>query len=266
MRHVKPVIHTHREEHLPSAVKTRELLECENESSLGCCSFGETKSRDYRPQPQFKPLVSTYFKGFMSWMSKGTNAIMDVLPSSSTEDFHLVMIGLDGAGKTTALYRMKLDQYLNTVPTIGFNCERVAGTVGRSAGLTYLVWDVSGQDKIRPLWRSYTRSTDGIIFVLDSADYRTLDEARLELYRAVHYQDNMDIPLLVLANKQDLPKTLGEEEVIKALGLRSLNNVLWSVQLACSITGEGLDTGIEMMHMMIVKKKMMSKRKRNQTR
>lgn len=38
---------------------------------------------------------------------------------------HIVMLGLDSAGKTTALYRLKFDQYLNTVPTIGFNCEKV---------------------------------------------------------------------------------------------------------------------------------------------
>ena len=38
---------------------------------------------------------------------------------------HTYNVGLDGAGKTTALYMMKLDQFLNTVPTIGFNCERV---------------------------------------------------------------------------------------------------------------------------------------------
>ena len=161
---------------------------------------------------------------------------------------------------------MKLDEYLNTVPTIGFNCERVAGTVGRSAGLTFQVWDVCGQEKIRPLWRSYTRCTDGIIFVLDSADYHTLEEARMELHRTVHYQDNKDIPLLVLANKQDLPMAIWEEEVIKSLGLRSLSSPLWSVQLTCSITGEGLDTGIEIMHLMIMKRKMMTKRNRNKTR
>ena len=34
------------------------------------------------------------------------------------------------------------------------------------------------QDKIRPLWRTYTRNTDAIIFVLDSADYRSFDQAR----------------------------------------------------------------------------------------
>eukprot|EP00092_Neocalanus_flemingeri_P083806 GFUD01105203.1.p1 GENE.GFUD01105203.1~~GFUD01105203.1.p1 ORF type:complete len:192 (-),score=65.83 GFUD01105203.1:43-618(-) len=191
---------------------------------------------------------------------------MEVLPSAAKEDFHLVMIGLDGAGKTTALYRMKLDQYLHTVPTIGFNCERVAGTVGRSAGLTFLVWDVGGQEKIRPLWRSYTRCTDGIIFVLDCADHQALDEARMELHRTLQYQDNRDIPLLVLANKQDLPTAIREEEVIKIMGLNSLNSSLWSVELTCSITGEGLDTGIEMMHAMIMKRKIMAKRNRNKTR
>ena len=215
-------------------------------------------------------IPSSYVKSFLSWMSskagKGTSVILDVLPTRSKEDFHLVMIGLDGAGKTTALYRMKLDQYFNTVPTFGFNCERVKGTIGRSAGLTFLVWDVGGQEKIRPLWRSYTRSTDGIIFVLDSADYHTLDEARMELHRTLNYQDNINIPLLVLANKQDLPTALREQEIIEALELRKLKSSLWSLELTCSITGEGLETGIEMMHMMIMKRKVRGKRNRNKTR
>lgn len=67
------------------------------------------------------------------------------------------MLGLDSAGKTTALYRLKFDQYLNTVPTIGFNCEKVRGAVGKAKGAQFLVWDVGGQEKLRPLWRSYTR-------------------------------------------------------------------------------------------------------------
>ena len=80
------------------------------------------------------------------------NASIECLPGQFT-----ALCGPNGAGKTTALYRMKFDQYVNTVPTIGFNCERVKGTMGRSRGLTFLVWDVGGQEKIRPLWRSYTR-------------------------------------------------------------------------------------------------------------
>lgn len=52
------------------------------------------------------------------------SGFLDSLPSTQGT-LHVVMLGLDSAGKTTALYRLKFDQYLNTVPTIGFNCEKV---------------------------------------------------------------------------------------------------------------------------------------------
>ena len=193
----------------------------------GCCSIQQTGT-DYdslipaHTGPSKEPLLSNCVKNFMSWMTekaeKGTSAFLESLPSLSKEDFHIVMIGLDGAGKTTALYRLKFDQYMNTVPTVGFNCERVKGTLGKSKGLTFLIWDVGGQEKIRPLWRSYTRCTDGIIFVVDSSDEDNLDEAKVELWRTMKYQDNKDIPLLVLANKQDLQAALPAPDIEDALG------------------------------------------------
>ena len=139
-----------------------------DEATAGCCSLQTSHgATDYdslisgHGLPSKEPILSNCVKNFMSWMAekaeKGTNAFLESLPSLSKEDFHIVMIGLDGAGKTTALYRLKFDQYMNTVPTVGFNCERVKGTVGKSRGLTFLIWDVGGQEKIRPLWRSYTR-------------------------------------------------------------------------------------------------------------
>lgn len=39
--------------------------------------------------------------------------------------YQIVMIGLDNAGKSTILYRLKIGQYIDTAPTIGFNCEKV---------------------------------------------------------------------------------------------------------------------------------------------
>lgn len=89
-------------------------------------------------------------------MGKSSASLLDALPTPQSH-LHVVMLGLDSAGKTTALYRLKFNQYLNTVPTIGFNCEKVKGTVGRARGQTFLVWDVGGQEKLRPLWKSYTR-------------------------------------------------------------------------------------------------------------
>ena len=80
-----------------------------------------------------KPTVSNCMKNMISWLfdkaGAGTSVLLDYL--SQSEDYHVVMIGLDGAGKTTALYRVKLEQYVDTVPTVGFNCERVKGTFGR---------------------------------------------------------------------------------------------------------------------------------------
>ena len=200
----------------------------QDEATAGCCSLQQSVGTDYdslisgHGLPSKEPILSNCVKNFMSWMAekaeKGTNAFLESLPSLSKEDFHIVMIGLDGAGKTTALYRLKFDQYMNTVPTVGFNCERVKGTVGKSKGLTFLIWDVGGQEKIRPLWRSYTRCTDGIIFVVDSAEEDKLDEAKVELWRTMKYQDNKDIPLLILANKQDLQSALNASDIEDALG------------------------------------------------
>lgn len=58
--------------------------------------------------------------------------LLEALPTGTP--LHVAMLGLDSAGKTTALYRLKFDQYLNTVPTIGFNCERIRGGIGKAKG------------------------------------------------------------------------------------------------------------------------------------
>lgn len=182
-------------------------------------------------------------------------SILEALSSLSTP-LHIVMIGLDSAGKTTALYRLKFDQYLNSVPTIGFNCENVKGTTGKSKGISFLVWDVGGQDKLRPLWRSYTRCTDGIVFVVDSADIERLEEAKMELIRTVKTQENNGAPILVLANKQDLPGAKNAAAIEKILGLADLGpHQMYKVQPTCALLGEGLEEGLEALYDMTVKRK-----------
>lgn len=187
------------------------------------------------------------------------SSLLDALPSAQGT-LHVVMLGLDSAGKTTALYRLKFDQYLNTVPTIGFNCERVKGTVGKAKGVNFLVWDVGGQEKIRPLWKSYTRCTDGIVFVLDSVDVERIEEAKMELARTAKSPDNSGVPILVLANKQDLPGAREPRELEKLLGLHELGSgALWHVQPACAITGDGLHEGMEALYEMILKRRKLAK-------
>ena len=71
--------------------------------------------------------------------------------------------------------------------------------------IQFTVWDVGGQDKIRPLWRHYFQNTQGIIFVVDSNDRDRVTEAREELQRMLNEDELRDALLLVFANKQDLP-------------------------------------------------------------
>jgi len=220
-----------------------------------------------------KKPVSECVKNMVSWVSqvgdkvgKGTSALIDALPSLK-EDHHVVMVGLDSAGKSTVLYRLKFDQYVNTVPTIGFNCERVRGTVGRSRGLTFLIWDVGGQEKVRPLWKSYTRATDAVIYVVDSTDTERLEEAKLELHRIMRSVDNVGVPLIVIANKQDLPSALSPSELEKYLALSDFGpGQLWHLEPSCAVTGEGLDTALDAIHELVIKRRKQKKRTRNKTR
>uniref|UniRef100_A0A3P9KQP0 ADP-ribosylation factor-like protein 11 n=1 Tax=Oryzias latipes TaxID=8090 RepID=A0A3P9KQP0_ORYLA len=179
------------------------------------------------------------------------------------ETLHVVMVGLDSAGKTTVLYRLKLHEFVNSVPTIGFNAERVrlAGP-GASRGPRCHLWDVGGQEKLRPLWRPYSRRADGLVFVVDSADAERLDEARAELHRVTRLQENQGTPLLVIANKQDLPRALDVAEVQRRLALEELSaSTPHHTQPACAITGEGLEEGMERLHRMILKRRRRRKKK-----
>eukprot|EP00662_Eupelagonemidae_sp_cell21_P044270 gene44270-1976_t len=84
---------------------------------------------------------------------------------TSKRDVRMLMVGLDAAGKTTILYKMKLGESVMTIPTIGFNVETV-----EYRNFKFTMWDVGGQDKIRKLWRHYFENTNGVIFVVDCND------------------------------------------------------------------------------------------------
>ncbi|KAM3187942.1 ADP-ribosylation factor, Arf Arf6 [Hymenolepis weldensis] len=122
------------------------------------------------------------------------------------KEMRILMLGLDAAGKTTILYRLKLNNAVTTIPTVGFNVETVS-----YENIRFNVWDVGGQEKIRPLWRHYFTGTQGLIFVVDSADRGRIREAQLELHKIANDREMQDAIILVFANKQDLP---GETEEI----------------------------------------------------
>jgi len=152
----------------------------------------------------------------------------------------ILMVGLDAAGKTTILYKLKLGEVVTTIPTIGFNVETV-----EYKNISFTVWDVGGQDKIRPLWRHYYQNTQGIIFVVDSNDRERAEDAREELHRMLNEPELSEAVLLVFANKQDLPKAMKPADVAERLGLSSLRTRVWHIQGCCATTGDGLYEGLD---------------------
>ena len=105
------------------------------------------------------------------------------------------------------------------------------------------LWDVGGLERTRPLWRSYTRNTDLIFFVLDSADSERLDEAKLELQSVIKLTEKLSVPIIVIANKQDLPSAVPLDKISTQLGINKADRSSQPLTLksSCGITGEGLE-------------------------
>uniref|UniRef100_A0A1A8S201 ADP-ribosylation factor n=1 Tax=Nothobranchius rachovii TaxID=451742 RepID=A0A1A8S201_9TELE len=156
------------------------------------------------------------------------------------KQMRILMVGLDAAGKTTILYKLKLGEIVTTIPTIGFNVETV-----EYKNICFTVWDVGGQDKIRPLWRHYFQNTQGLIFVVDSNDRERVAESAEELSKMIQEDELKEAVLLVFANKQDLPNAMGVSELTDKLGLHGLRNRTWHVQATCATQGTGLYEGLD---------------------
>lgn len=176
---------------------------------------------------------------------------------------HIAILGLDSAGKTTVLYRLQFNEFVNTVPTKGFNAEKVKVPFGDSRSVTFHFWDVGGQEKLRPLWKSYTRCTDGIVFVVDSLDAERMEEAKTELYKIARSSENQGVPVLIIANKQDMRQALSLSQIETMLALNELGPATpWHLQPTCAIIGDGLREGMERLYDMILKRRKMLKQQK----
>ncbi|RNA35490.1 ADP-ribosylation factor 1 [Brachionus plicatilis] len=143
-------------------------------------------------------------------------------------EMRILMVGLDAAGKTTILYKLKLGEIVTTIPTIGFNVETV---------------------------EHYFQNTQGLIFVVDSNDRERVGEARDELHRMLQEDELRDAVLLIFANKQDLPNAMNAPEITDKLGLHSMRNRNWYIQATCATSGDGLYEGLDWLSNQLKNKK-----------
>ena len=161
--------------------------------------------------------------------------------------FNAVMVGLDAAGKTTIVNKLKLGEVKTTMLGFEFKIESVSLN-----GTSITVWDVRGSDHIRMLWPHYYNEKNVIIYVVNSNDLRRRwddgtnrrMETSEEFMKIVTAIPN--VPILVYANKQDLRDSNPVAEVADLLGLKDLPpSRVWRIQASCAVTGEGLWEGLE---------------------
>merc|ERR1711988_1143050 len=161
-----------------------------------------------------------------------------------SEEMRILMLGLDNSGKTTALKSLAGEEVTHITPTQGFNIKSV-----QQAGFKLNVWDIGGQKHIRPYWKNYYQNTDAIVYMVDSADRRRVEEAAEELTQLLEEPDLAGVPVLVYANKQDLLGAMTAAELMEGDGLDVAQfKDRWIHVGACSAkTGEGLEEGLALL-------------------
>jgi len=113
-------------------------------------------------------------------------------------------------------------------------------------GFKLNVWDVGGQRAIRDYWRNYFNQTDAIVYVIDSADRKRMEETGEELAGLLEEELMEGKPMLVFANKQDLINAMPPDEIATTLNLFSIRGQRpWQIQPCSAKTGDGLKEGLQ---------------------
>lgn len=157
------------------------------------------------------------------------------------EEAYILILGLDASGKTTILNRLKCGENKQTIPTIGFNCEHIK--FGR---LSFVGWDIGGQDNIRKMWHNYFENADAVVFVIDSNDRRRFKAVKEELKNLVNHRLLRECPFLIFANKQDLPQAMSASNLSDSLNLHSvMGQSNWKMVNSTATMGKGIDDGFK---------------------
>ncbi|NXH26632.1 ARL11 protein, partial [Myiagra hebetior] len=162
-------------------------------------------------------------------------------------DARVVMLGLDFAGKSTLLYKLKSGQAVETCPTVGFNVE----SLQTPCGVSFTLWDVGGQDSLRASWPNYLEDINTLIFVLDSADAARLAKAMAALQEVLGHPSMAGIPVLLLANKQEVPGALAPAELGEMLREQGLTGHRWVLRGCSAHTGQGLQEVLAVLGMLL---------------
>ena len=160
--------------------------------------------------------------------------------TKNRNNFKIIILGLQEAGKTTILYRLSLGQFVKTSPTIGSNVEELTYN-----NVKFQAWDLGGQESIRALWDVYYVNTDAVIYVIDSKDDENFEISKSEFYKVLANKNLKNSVILIFANKQDLPGAKNINKIVEDYELSKIKDHIWHIIPCSAVNGEGLVNGIK---------------------
>lgn len=163
------------------------------------------------------------------------------------DEFRVLILGVDKAGKTTLLEKLK-SIYLKggglppdrVVPTVGLNIGRI-----EDANAKLVFWDLGGQVGLRTIWEKYYEEAHAIIYVVDAASASSFEDAKSTLEKVIRHEHLREAPLLIVANKQDLPGVIADEEFSGYMHLKELDERPYMFQAVSAYDGKGIKSGID---------------------
>ncbi|KAL9642277.1 hypothetical protein ABK040_007276 [Willaertia magna] len=186
--------------------------------------------------------------------------LISLLKGNNLTQSRILILGLDNSGKTSLIKTFGIvtqpkkkdekeiiqeEDDISIIPTIGYNVKEV-----KYKGLTFNCWDLGGQRNIRGLWKHYYKGSNGIIYVVDSADRERLKESKQELLNLLEDQDLKSVPILIFANKKDKEGALTATELIaqfdleENIGLQQQGRD-WYVESISTLSGDGIENGLK---------------------
>ena len=166
------------------------------------------------------------------------------------KEFRIILLGLNGAGKKTIISKLKRTTFKSNPKYVGHILEYC-----NYKNLNIILWETYGQYKLRALWKHFYQNTAGVIFVVDSNDKESIEDAAIELQKALNEEELKDCCILVMANKEDINSALSKDEVTEKLGMENLQGKKWLVESTSAITGKGLQEGLDWILSELLKKK-----------
>lgn len=169
------------------------------------------------------------FKSFVNWLR---NLFWK-------QEMELTFLGLSNAGKTTLADTLcvGVGKGDNTIPTVGMRMRQFS-----KGNVEIKLWDVGGQPSFRGLWERYCSGCGAIVYVIDSSESEeSIHMSKKELHRLLSKPALQTIPLLVVANKNDLENARDVNQIIKILDLEKLKNRVLSCYSISAKNGTNID-------------------------